>query len=78
MKNQLVDPSSTDFTVQDSISHFLLRLSLKKIDVVAAGKDKLRIPALEEEIRKMFKDDALREKHLPVGGSGDDLGLLGF
>ena len=51
---------------------------LEKIDVVPAGKDKLRIPALEEEIRKMAKDDALREKHLPVGGSGDDLGLPGF
>ena len=51
---------------------------LEKIDVVVAGKDKLRIPAPEEGIWKMSKNDALREKHLPTGSSGYGMGLPGF
>ena len=50
---------------------------LEKVDVVSAGKDKLRVPQLEKELRKQFKDDALREKVLPASEVAED-GLPGF
>ena len=48
---------------------------LEEVDALNADKDNIRIPELEDELRKRFKDKALMEKSLPAGASGDDPGF---
>ena len=48
---------------------------LEEMDALNADKDNIKIPELEDELRKRFKDKALMEKSLPAGASGDDPGF---